>query len=142
MRIVSGQASVQRREERLLRERLAALDGKVTALVALGVGMEKSILAFTDADVAEVGKALVEGKVRLPSYARITVTTEVEERKDKVFGTSTILHHTADQLCCPGIQAMSIPAALECKLLVKVGTDWMFRPDVYRSLVPPDPRLT
>jgi hypothetical protein len=124
-----------------LRERLAALDGKVTALVAMGVGAAASILSYTEAEVAEVGKALVEGRVRLPSYAAITVATEVEERKDPIFGTSTILHHTADELCCHGIQPMNIPAALECKLLTKVGTDWMFRADIYRTLVPADPRL-
>jgi hypothetical protein len=58
-----------------------------------------------------------------------------------VFGTSTVLTHAADQLCCHQLQPMSIPAALEAKLLTKVGGHWMFRADVYRELVPPDPRL-
>jgi hypothetical protein len=101
----------------------------------------------TDADLEEVGKLLVEGRVRLPRYATVTVTTEIEERKDPIFGTSEIYHHTADQLCCHALQPMSIPAAIECKLLTKVGKGpegqghWLFRADVYRQMVPPDPRL-
>jgi hypothetical protein len=84
---------------------------------------------------------LVEGRMRLPRYATVTVTTEIEERKDPIFGTSEIYHHTADQLCVHALQPMSIPAAIECKLLTKVGDHWMFRADVYRQMVPPDPRL-
>jgi hypothetical protein len=136
--IHSGNATVNRREERLLRERLAARDIKLNrALVEVGAVAP----AFSDADVEEVGKLLVEGRVRLPKYAKVTVVTEIEERKDPIFGTSEIYHHTADQLCVHALQPMSIPAAIECKLLTKVGGHWLFRVDVYRTMVPADPRL-
>jgi hypothetical protein len=77
----------------------------------------------------------------------VTVTTEIEERKDPIFGTSEIYHHTADELCCHALQPMSILAAIECKLLTKAGghsgapPQWLFRADVYRTMVPADPRL-
>jgi hypothetical protein len=79
--------------------------------------------------------------MHLPRYATVNVETEIEERKDPIFGTSTIYHHRADQLCVHALQPMSIPAAIECKLLVKVGGHWLFRADVYRQMVPVDPRL-
>jgi hypothetical protein len=138
--IHSGNATRNRREERLLRERLQAMEIKVNTLVEMGAA--KAAPAFpTEADIEEVGKLLVEGRLRLPRYVAVTVTTEVEERKDPIFGTSTMLHHTADQLCCHALQPMSIQAAIERKLLTKVGGHWMFRADVYRELVPADPRL-
>jgi hypothetical protein len=119
------------------------MDGQVEGLARMmGVGAVMAAPTFpTQADIEEVGKLLVEGRLRLPRYATVTVTTEVEERKDKVFGTSTILNHTADQLCCHALQPMSIQAAIERKLLTKAGGHWMFRADVYRELVPADPRL-
>jgi hypothetical protein len=124
-----------------MRARLAAMDAQVEGLARMmGVGAQAP--AFPQpSDIEEVGKLLVEGRLRLPRYATVTVTTEVEERKDPIFGTSTILHHTADQLCCHALQPMSIPAAIERKLLTKVGSTWLFRADTYRSLVPADPRL-
>ena len=137
--IHSANATVNRREERLLRERLAALDVKVDRLVR-EVGAVAPAFP-TDDDVAEVGRLLVEGRLRLPKYARVTVTTEIETVRSKIFGTSELFTHTADELCCHALQPMSIPAAIECKLLTKVGGHWMFRADVYRGLVPPDPRL-
>jgi hypothetical protein len=140
--IHSGNATVQRREERLhIQARLAAIDSKLDQAMAQVRGAACAAPLFTDADVAEVGKLLVEGRLRLPRYATVTVTTEVEERKDPIFGTSTILHHTADELCCHALQPMSIQAAIERKLLTKVGGPWLFRADVYRGLVPADPRL-
>jgi hypothetical protein len=137
--IHSGNATVNRREERLLRERLAAMDMKVDRLV-------KEVGAVAPAfpqpsDIEEVGRLLVEGRLRLPKYARVTVTTEMEEIKDKIFGTSTILTHTADQLCCHQLQPMSIQAAIECNLLVRLGSNWLWCEATYRRLVPPDPRL-
>jgi hypothetical protein len=137
--IHSGNATVNRREERLLRERLAAMDEKLNQLV---VGVGAAAPAFpTEADIEEVGRLLVEGRMRLPRYATVNVTTEIETVRDKIFGTSEIYHHTADQLCVHALQPMSIPAAIECKLLTKVGGAWMFRADVYRTMVPADPRL-
>jgi hypothetical protein len=88
-----------------------------------------------------VGKALLDGRIRLPRYVTVNVETEIETVKSKVFGDSEIFHHRADELCCHGLQPMSIQAALEARLLTKVGGHWMFRADVYRTMVPADPRL-
>jgi hypothetical protein len=141
MAIHSANPTVQRREERLLRERLAAMDGKVTALVAMG-GVGAKAPAFpTTSDIEEVGKLLVEGRLRLPKYARVTVTTEIQTVRSKIFGTSEIYHHLADQLCADQLQPMSIPASIEAGLLAKVNGAWLWRDNVYRALVPPDPRL-
>ena len=72
--IHSGNATRNRREERLLRERLQAMEIKVNTLVEMGAA--KAAPAFpTEADIEEVGKLLVEGRVRLPKYAKVTVVT-------------------------------------------------------------------
>jgi hypothetical protein len=132
--------TARRREEQfLIQARLAELDRKVDRLVA-EVGAVAP--AFPQAsDIDEVGKALVEGRVRLPKYARVTVTTEIEERKDPISGTSTILNHLCDQLCAHQLQPMSVQAAIEVGLLVKLGGRWLFSDAMYKRLVPPDPRL-
>jgi hypothetical protein len=133
--ITSSNPTVRRREEaHLIRERLRQIDEKVDQLARVWV--EKAPL-FTDSDIEEVGKLLVEGRVRLPKYAKVTVVTEVEERKDKIFGTSTIFTHLADQLCCHQLQPMSIQAALEAGLLVRLGSNWLWCESAYRRLVPP-----
>ena len=141
--IHSGNATVNRREERLLRERLADMEAKLDRALAMERGEAKAspLPTFTDSDVEEVGRALVEGRIRLPKYARVNVTTEIEERKDPIFGTSTIYHHTCDQLCCHQLQPMSIPAALEAGLIVRLGSNYLWCESAYRRLVPPDPRL-
>ena len=136
--IHSANPTVQRREERLLRERLAAMDVKVDQLLK-GVGSNAP--STLDSDVEEVGVLLVEGKVRLPSYVRITVTTSIEEVRSKVFGTSEIFTHTADQLCAHQLQPMSIQTAIGVGLLVKLGGSWRWSEAAYKRLVPPDPRL-
>jgi hypothetical protein len=137
--IHSATPSVQRREERLLRERLAMMDMKVDRLVTEVV---TQVAAFhAEADIEEVGRLLVEGRVRLPRWARVTVTTDIEERKDPIFGTSTIFHHRADQLCCHQLQPMSIQAAIEGGLLVRLGSNWHWNEAAYKRLVPPDPRM-
>jgi hypothetical protein len=125
------------------RARLEQLDQKLDLALAM-VRMEVGATAPafpTEADIEEVGKLLVEGRMRLPSHARITVTTEVEEIKSKVFGTSTVFTHTADQLCCHQLRPMSIRAALEADLLVRRNGSWLWSEVTYRRLVPPDPRL-
>jgi hypothetical protein len=142
MRIVSANPSVNRREDRLLREKLAIMEGRLDGLAkVMQVEVGATAPAFTDADIEEVGRMLVEGRLRLPRYATVTVTTEIEERKDPIFGTSTILHHTADQLCAHQLQPMSIQAALEAGLLVRLGSNWLWCAAAYERLVPPDPRL-
>jgi hypothetical protein len=140
--ILSANPAVRRREEDLrVQARMKVIDAKLGQLLAEVGASPSSPPAFTDADIEEVGKLLVEGRLRLPSHVRITVTTEVEEIKSKVFGTSTVFTHTADQLCCHQLRPMSIQAALEAGLLAKLGGHWIWRADVYRKLVPADPRL-
>jgi hypothetical protein len=141
--ILSANPAVRRREERLLMQaRLAAIDAKLNTLVVEVGASPSSPPAFpTDLDIEEVGKLLVEGRLRLPSHVKITVTTEVEEIKSKVFGTSTVFTHTADQLCCHQLQPMSIRAALEADLLVRRNGSWLWSEVTYHRLVPPDPRL-
>jgi hypothetical protein len=137
---LSANASVRRREEALLiRARLEQIDSKLNhALKEVGA----TAPAFpTEADIEAVGKLLVTGHMRLPRYAMVTVTTEVTETRDRVFGNSTILTHLCDQVCAHQLQPMSVQAAIEAGLLVKLGSNWMFSEATYRNLVPPDPRL-
>jgi hypothetical protein len=154
MHLPASPASHRRELAHRERARLEQLDQKLDlalAMVRMEVGSnakgaqpQPSTLdaqAQSANDVEEVGKLLVEGKVRLPTYVRITVRTSVEEVKSPIFGNSTILTHEADELCAHQLQPMSIPAALEGRLLTKVGETWIWRADVYRRLVPPDPRL-
>jgi hypothetical protein len=138
--ILPANQTARRREERLLiQARLDAIDAKLNTLV---VEVGATAPAFpTDLDIEEVGKLLVEGRIRLPSHVKITVTTEVEEIKSKVFGTSTVFTHTADQLCANRLRPMSIQAALKAGLVAKLGGEWLWREDRYRKLVPSDPRL-
>jgi hypothetical protein len=138
--ILSANPTVRRREEaHLMRARLEALDAKVDLLVR-GVGATAPAFP-TDLDIEEVGKLLVEGRIRLPSHVRITVTTSIETIRSKVFGTSEVFTHTADQLCANRLRPMSIQAALKAGLVAKLGGEWLWREDRYRKLVPSDPRL-
>jgi hypothetical protein len=138
--ILSANPAVRRREEALLiRARLEALDAKVDLLVR-EVGATAPAFS-TDLDIEEVGKLLVEGRIRLPSHVRITVTTSIETVRSKVFGTSEVYTHTADQLCANRLRPMSIQAALKAGLVAKLGGEWLWREDRYRKLVPSDPRL-
>jgi hypothetical protein len=126
------------------RMRLEQIEGKLDHVLAMGFGgasAPPTPPAFTDSDIEEVGKLLVEGRIRLPTHARITVITTVEEIKSKVFGTSTVLTHNADQLCAHQLQPMSIHAALEAGLLVRLGSNWHWNEAAYKRLVPPDARL-
>jgi hypothetical protein len=143
MSVLSSNPTVIRREERILdHARMAAIDAKVGQLLAESFGGAQAPPAFTDEDVAEVGRLLVEGRVRLPSHVRITVTTEVEEIKSRDFGTtSTVFTHLADQLHAHRMRPMSIQASLEAGLLVRLNGSWLWSESAYRRLVPPDPRL-
>jgi hypothetical protein len=137
--ILSANPAVRRREEALLtRARMDRIDSQLDKLVEVVTPAP----AFTDSDIEEVGKLLVEGRVRLPCHARITVTTEVGEIKSREFGTtSTVFTHTADQLHAHRMRPMSIPAALKAGLLVRLNGSWLWREHIYRQLVPADPRL-
>jgi hypothetical protein len=125
--------------ERMQLEQLDQKLDRALAMVRTEVGSNAP--STFDSDVEEVGVLLVEGKVRLPSYVRITVTTSIEEVRSKVFGTSEIFTHTADQLCAHQLQPMSIQAAIGVGLLVKLGGSWRWSEAAYKRLVPPDPRL-
>jgi hypothetical protein len=136
--------TARRREEALLtRARLERIDSQLDHMLrtTVGRGAAQAAPLFTDADVAEVGKLLVEARMWLPKYARITVITEIETIKSKVFGTSEVFTHTADQLCCHQLQPMSIQAAIEGGLLAKLGGQWRWSEATYKRLVPPDPRM-
>jgi hypothetical protein len=137
--ILSANPAVRRREEAILtRARMDRIDSQLDKLVEVVTPAP----AFTDSDIEEVGKLLVEGRVRLPCHVRITVTTEVGEIKSREFGTtSTVYTHTADQLCCHQLRPMSIQAAIESGLLVRLNGSWLWSEVTYRRLVPPDPRL-
>jgi hypothetical protein len=128
----------RRREEALLvQARLKALEAGIDR--ALEVVAKAA--AFTPVEIEEVSRLLVEGRIRLPTHARLTVTTTVETIKSRVFGTSEVFTHTADQLCAHQLQPMSIQAAIEGGLLAKLGGQWRWSEATYKRLVPPDPRL-
>jgi hypothetical protein len=136
--ILSANPTVRRREEALLtRARMDRIDSQLDRLVEVVTPAP----AFTDADIEEVGKLLVEGRLRLPSHVRITVTTEIETVRSKVFGASEVYTHTCDQLHAHRMRPMSIQAALEAGLLVRLNGSWLWSESAYRRLVPPDPRL-
>ena len=61
-------------------------------------------------------KLLVEGCLRLPTHARRTVTTTVEEVRSKVFGSYEVFTHTADQLHIRLLRPMTMIEALETVL--------------------------
>jgi hypothetical protein len=122
--IHSANPTVNRREERLLRERLAAIDEKLDKMVVEGGGQPSPTPpTFTDSDVEEVGKLLVEGRmIRLPTHARLTVRTTVEEIKSKIFGSYEVFTHTADQLHTKLLRPMTILEAMEAGLIARIAS--------------------
>jgi hypothetical protein len=129
--IHSANPTVQRREERLLRERLAAMDMKVNALVEVVA----KAAAFTDSEVAEVGRLLVEGRIRLPAHARLTVTTTVENVRNKLFNTTyEVITHTADQLHTKLLRPMTVLECLEAGLIRRIERGWVWSEVAYERL--------
>jgi hypothetical protein len=95
MSILPANPARRRAEEaHLVRARLEQIDSKLDrALVEVGGQPSPTPPAFTDSDVEEVGKLLVEGRmIRLPTHARLTVRTTVEEIKSKIFGSLRCSH--------------------------------------------------
>jgi hypothetical protein len=132
--ILSASPTVRRREENLLAQaRLKAIDAKLDmALREVGAVAP----AFPQpSDIEEVGRLLVEGRIRLPSHARITVTTSIETVRSKVFGTSEVFTHTCDQLHAHRLRPMSILAALKDGLLVKLQGSWFWSEPAYKRLL-------
>jgi hypothetical protein len=134
--IHSGNATVQRREERLLRERLQDLDAKINHLVmeVASAPSAKKAPLFTDADVETVGRMLVEGRIKLPTHARLTVTTTVEEIKSKIFGNYEVFTHTADQLHTRLLRPLTIVECLEAGLIRRIERGWMWSEVAYERL--------
>jgi hypothetical protein len=135
--IHSGNATVNRREERLLRERLAAMDGKVNALME----MAREVAAkpsppptFSDSDVAEVGRMLVEGRIKLPCYTRLTVTTTIEEITSKVFGTYDVITHQADQLHTKLLRPLTVLECLEAGIIRRIPNGWAWSEVAYERM--------
>jgi hypothetical protein len=133
MTFVSANPTVRKREEaHLIRERLRQIDEKVTQLARVWV--EKAP-AFTDAEIDEVGRLLVEGKVRLPPHVRVTVITTVEDVRHELFNTSTqVIKHEADQLHTKLLRPLTVLQALEAGLLVRLGSNWFWAQAAYERL--------
>ena len=110
-------SATARRKELAHRERmrLEQIEGKLDHVLAMGFGGAKAPPtppAFSDADVEEVGKLLVEGQmIRLPVHARLTVRTSVEEVKSKIFGNSQLITHEAYQIHTKLLRPLTVTMA-------------------------------
>jgi hypothetical protein len=131
MRIVSANPAVNRRETQL---RIKAVEDQLDKLMAMGREAVQAapLPAFTDSDVEEVGRLLVEGRmIRLPVHARLTVRTTVEEVKSKIFGNSQIITHEADQLHTKLLRPLTILQALEAGLIRRTANGWVWSEVAY-----------
>jgi hypothetical protein len=118
-------------EAHLIRARLEALDSKLDVLV-----MEVAARPlFTDAEVDEVGRQLVEGRIKLPTHARLTVITTVEEVRNKLFNTTTdVITHEADQLHTKLLRPLTVLQALEAGLIRRIPSGWTWSEVAYERL--------
>jgi hypothetical protein len=135
--ILPANPTRRRVEEALLvRARMEAIDAKLAKLVVEGGGQPSPTPpAFTDSDVEEVGKLLVEGRMtRLPTHARLTVRTTVEEIKSKIFGSYEVFTHTADQIHTKLLRPMTVLQAMEAGLIARIASGWVWREHVYERL--------
>ena len=135
--ILPANPTRRRVEEALLvRARMEAIDAKLAKLVVEGGGQPSPTPpAFTDSDVEEVGKLLVEGRMtRLPTHARLTVRTTVEEIKSKIFGSYEVFTHTADQNHTKLLRPMTVLQAMEAGLIARIASGWVWREHVYERL--------
>ena len=115
----------------LMRARLDAIDATLDKMVVVA----QAAPAFTDAEVEEVGRLLVEGRIKLPTHARLTVITAVEEVRNKLFNTTTeVFTHEADQLHTRLLRPMSILEALEAGLIRRVERGWVWSEVAYERL--------
>jgi hypothetical protein len=90
--------------------------------------------AFSDSDVEEVGRLLVEGRIRLPCHARLTVQTSVEEVRSKIFGTSEVFTHAADQVHSKLLRPMTVREAMEAGLIARIPSGWVWSEGAYQRL--------
>ena len=134
MRIVSANPAVNRRETQL---RIRAVEDQLDKLMAMGREAVQAapLPAFTDSDVEEVGRLLVEGRmIRLPVHARLTVRTTVEEVKSKIFGTSQVFTHEADQIHTKLLRPLTVLQALEAGLIRRTANGWVWSEVAYERL--------
>jgi hypothetical protein len=124
--------TARRREEHILmRARLDAIDAALDKMVVVA----QSAPAFTDAEVEEVGRMLVEGRIKLPCHARLTVITTVEDVRNKLFNTTTeVITHSADQLHTRLLRPMTVLEALEGGLIRRVERGWVWSEATYERL--------
>jgi hypothetical protein len=135
----SANPTVRRKEEaHLIRERLRQIDQKVERLARVWVAQAP---AFTDAEIEEVGKLLVEGRIKVPVHARLTVTTSIEEVRHKLFNTtSDVIRHDADQLHTKLLRPMTVQEALEAGLIRRIDSSvrsergWVWSEAAYERL--------
>jgi hypothetical protein len=121
---------------------LGRISAKVDHLVSvMDRGVAQATPLFSDADVDEVGRLLVEGRISLPTHARLTVITTVEEVRHKLFNTTTdVITHEADQLHTKLLRPMTVLEALEAGLLVRLagpegrGSNWLWARAAYERL--------
>jgi hypothetical protein len=134
--ILSASMTVRRREEAfLVRARMDRIDAQLGQLLAEVGASPSSPPAFTDADVEEVGRILVEGRIKLPTHARLTVTTTIEEVRHKLFNTTTeVITHTADQLHTHLLRPMTVLEALEAGLIRRIPAGWVWSEAAYERL--------
>src|ERR1700679_3132824 len=135
--ILPAHPTRRRVEEALLvRAGMEAIDAKLAKLVVEGGGQPSPTPpAFTDSDVEEVGKLLVEGRMtRLPTHARLTVRTTVEEIKSKIFGSYEVFTHPADQIHTKLLRPMTVLQAMEAGLIARIASGWVWREHVYERL--------
>jgi hypothetical protein len=124
--------TARRREEALLiRARLERIDAGIDRLVEVVA----KAAAFSPADVEEVGSLLVEGRIKLPSHARLTVITTVEEVRNKLFNTTTdVITHEADQLHTKLLRPLTVLQALEAGLIRRIPSGWTWSEVAYERL--------
>jgi hypothetical protein len=134
--ILSANPAVRKREEDLrVQARLKVIDAKVGQLLAEVGASPSSPPDFTDEDVSEVGRWLVEGRVRLPSHVRITVTTTVEDVRHALFNTTAqLIQHEVDQVCTKLLRPLTVLEALNKGLLRRVPDGWGWSEAAYERL--------
>jgi hypothetical protein len=130
--ILPANPTRRRVEEALLvRARLEMLDAKLDKLVEVAKA-PPTPPAFTDRDVEEVGRMMVEGKIKLPTHARLTVTTTVEEVRHKLFNNTTeVFTHEADQLHTKLLRPLTVLEALEAGLIRRIERGWAWSEAAY-----------
>jgi hypothetical protein len=136
MSVLSSNPTVIRREERILTQaRMDRIDAQLSQLLAEVGASPSSPPAFTNEDVTEVGRLLVEGRIKLPTHARLTVITEVEEVRHKLFNTTAEVYtHTADQLHTRLLRPMTVLEALEAGLIRRIPSGWVWSEAAYERL--------